>query len=121
MFGQFLLLLVRICHGSTLENRVLFPICFFRFIVRNATINGRKKVKKYFRFEKLITNYRTVYMSGMTTFLAMAYILFVNTSTLSLEVIDLPAGIEGRDNVAVFTATAIAAAVGSLIMGVLAR
>src|SRR5690625_4561177 len=60
-------------------------------------------------------------MAGMTTFLAMAYILFVNPSTLSLEGIDLPAGIEGMDKGAVFTATAIAAAVGSLIMGVLAR
>ncbi|HIV74991.1 MAG TPA: NCS2 family permease [Candidatus Pseudogracilibacillus intestinigallinarum] len=78
-------------------------------------------MKKYFRFEELETNYRTEFMAGMTTFLAMAYILFVNPSTLSLEGIDLPAGIEGMDKGAVFTATAIAAAVGSLIMGVLAR
>src|SRR5690625_363769 len=78
-------------------------------------------LKKYFRFEELETNYRTEFMAGMTTFLAMAYILFVNPSTLSLEGIDLPAGIEGMDKGAVFTATAIAAAVGSLIMGVLAR
>src|SRR5690625_519846 len=79
-------------------------------------------VKKYFRFEELGTNYRTEFMAGMTTFLAMAYILFVNPATLSLEGIDpLPAGIVGMDKGAVFTATAIAAAVGTLLMGVIAR
>lgn len=78
-------------------------------------------VKKYFRFEELGTNYRTEFMAGLTTFLAMAYILFVNPATLSLEGIDLPAGITGMDKGAVFTATAIAAAVGSLFMGILAR
>src|SRR5699024_2055511 len=82
---------------------------------------GGKKVKKYFRFEELGTNYRTEFMAGMTTFLAMAYILFVNPSTLSLEGVDLPAGVEAMDKGAVFTATAIAAVVGSLFMGVIAR
>src|SRR5690625_5152007 len=51
-------------------------------------------------------------MGGMTTFLAMAYILFVNPSML---------GEAGMDEGAVFAATAIAAAVGTLIMGVLAK
>ena len=79
-------------------------------------------MKKYFRFEELGTNYRTEFMAGMTTFLAMAYILFVNPATLSLEGIDpLPAGIVGMDKGAVFTATAIAAAIGTLLMGVIAR
>ena len=78
-------------------------------------------MKKYFRFEELGTNYRTEFMAGMTTFLAMAYILFVNPSTLSLEGVDLPAGVEAMDKGAVFTATAIAAVVGSLFMGVIAR
>src|SRR5690625_2887078 len=60
-------------------------------------------------------------MAGLTTFLAMAYILFVNPATLSLEGIDLPAGVTGMDPGAVFTATAIAAAIGTLFMGVIAR
>src|SRR5690625_2401712 len=51
-------------------------------------------------------------MAGLTTFLAMAYILFVNPNVL---------GDAGMDQGAVFTATAIAAAVGSVVMGVLAR
>ena len=79
-------------------------------------------MKKYFRFEELGTNYRTEFMAGMTTFLAMAYILFVNPSTLSLEGIEqLPDGITRMDPGAVFTATAIAAAVGTLFMGVIAK
>lgn len=79
-------------------------------------------MKKYFQFKELGTNYRTEFMAGMTTFLAMAYILFVNPSVLSLEGIEqLPEGITRMDQGAVFTATAIAAAVGSLLMGVLAR
>lgn len=69
-------------------------------------------MKKYFQFEELGTNYRTEFMAGLTTFLAMAYILFVNPMMLSET--GMPAG-------AVFTATAIAAAVGTFVMGVLAR
>src|SRR5690625_3211230 len=79
-------------------------------------------LKKYFRFEELGTNYRTEFMAGLTTFLAMAYILFVNPATLSLAGIEeLPEGITRMDQGAVFTATAIAAAVGTLLMGVIAR
>lgn len=78
-------------------------------------------MKKFFQFEELGTNYRTEFIAGLTTFLSMAYILFVNPSVLSLSSIpDLPAGV-GMDPGAVFTATAIAAAVGSLIMGILAK
>ncbi len=51
----------------------------------------------------------------------MAYILFVNPSTLALDGVDLPEGVTGMDKGAVFTATAIAAAVGTLLMGIIAR
>lgn len=79
-------------------------------------------MRKYFRFEELKTNYRTEFMAGLTTFLAMAYILFVNPATLSLVGIEeLPEGITRMDQGAVFTATAIAAAVGSLFMGIIAK
>lgn len=58
----------------------------------------------------------------MTTFLAMAYILFVNPSVLSLEGVEqLPDGVTRMDQGAVFTATAIAAAVGTLFMGIVAK
>ena len=79
-------------------------------------------MKKYFNFDELGTNYRTEFLAGLTTFLAMAYILFVNPATLSLQGIEeLPEGVTRMDPGAVFTATAIAAAVGTLVMGLLAK
>lgn len=79
-------------------------------------------MKKYFRFAELGTNYKTEFMAGLTTFLAMAYILFVNPATLSLAGIEeLPEGVTRMDPGAIFTATAIAAAVGTLFMGVIAK
>src|SRR5690625_2042948 len=69
-------------------------------------------MKKYCEFEELERNYGTEFFAGLTTFLAMAYILFVNPDIL---------GAAGMDPGAVFTATAIEAAVGSLFMGIIAR
>lgn len=78
-------------------------------------------MRRYFMFDELGTNYKREIIGGITTFLAMAYILFVNPSILSLESVpDLPEGV-GMDKGAVFTATAIAAAVGTLLMGLIAR
>jgi AGZA family xanthine/uracil permease-like MFS transporter len=69
-------------------------------------------MKEYFKFDELNTNYRTESIAGLTTFLAMAYILFVNPSILSIA---------GMDQSAVFVATGLAAMVGTLIMGLLAN
>ncbi|MGE7024565.1 NCS2 family permease [Solibacillus cecembensis] len=69
-------------------------------------------MKKYFEFDKLGTNYRKETLGGLTTFLSMAYILAVNPGMLSAA---------GMDYNAVFVATALAAAVGSLFMGLIAR
>lgn len=78
-------------------------------------------MKKYFQFEELGTNYRRETMGGITTFLAMAYILIVNPLTLTLAHIkDLPDAMR-MDYGAVFVATALAAAVGSIVMGLLAK
>lgn len=78
-------------------------------------------MKKYFQFDELGTTYRREFIGGLTTFLSMAYILFVNPTTLSMSSIpDLPAEMR-MDPGAVFTATAIAAAIGSLLMGLLAK
>ncbi|WNF36890.1 NCS2 family permease [Bacillaceae bacterium IKA-2] len=67
---------------------------------------------RYFGFEEHGTSYRQEMIAGLTTFLSMAYILFVNPSILSAA---------GMDEGAVFTATALAAAIGTLVMGVLAK
>ncbi|MEK4627003.1 MAG: NCS2 family permease [Solibacillus sp.] len=78
-------------------------------------------MKKYFEFDKLGTNYRREILGGFTTFLAMAYILVVNPLTLTLaDIPDLPDAIR-MDYGAVFVATALSAAVGSFIMGFLAK
>lgn len=78
-------------------------------------------MKKYFQFEELGTNYRREFIGGITTFLAMAYILVVNPITLSLmDIPDLPDAMR-MDYGAVFVATAVAAAIGSLLMGILAK
>lgn len=78
-------------------------------------------MRKYFQFEELGTNYRREIMGGLTTFLAMAYILVVNPITLTLQdVPDLPAALR-MDYGAVFVATALSAAIGSIIMGLVAR
>ena len=78
-------------------------------------------MKKYFQFEELGTNYRREIIGGITTFLAMAYILVVNPITLTLaDVPDLPDHLR-MDYGAVFVATALSAAIGCLIMGLVAR
>jgi len=78
-------------------------------------------MKKYFMFDELGTNYRREFLGGFTTFLAMAYILVVNPLTLTLaDVKNLPDALR-MDYEAVFVATAVSAAIGCFIMGLLAK
>ncbi|MCM3571288.1 NCS2 family permease [Neobacillus mesonae] len=78
-------------------------------------------MQKYFEFEKLGTNYRREIIGGFTTFLAMAYILVVNPLTLSLaSVKDFPDALR-MDHGAVFVATALASALGSIVMGLIGK
>lgn len=69
-------------------------------------------LNKFFKLEELGTNVRTEFTAGLTTFLAMAYILFVNPDIL---------GAAGMDKGAVFTATALSAIIGTLVMGIFAN
>lgn len=71
-----------------------------------------EKLRQYFEFEQRGANMKTEVVGGLTTFFTMAYILFVNPSILSAA--GMPEG-------SVFTATALAAAIGSLLMGVLGK
>lgn len=78
-------------------------------------------MQKYFQFKELGTSYRQEFLGGLTTFLAMAYILAVNPITLSLaSVKGLPDAMR-MDYGSVFVATAIASAVGSIVMGLLGK
>lgn len=79
-------------------------------------------MQKYFEFDKLGTNYRKEIIAGITTFLAMAYILAVNPFILSGA--DLPPDVKAAQYPpfsAVFTATALAAAIGTLVMAFVGR
>lgn len=78
-------------------------------------------MKNYFRFEELGTSYRQEILGGLTTFLAMAYILAVNPLTLTLSGIKGLPDFMRMDYGAVFVATAVAAAIGSIIMGLLGK
>jgi AGZA family xanthine/uracil permease-like MFS transporter len=69
-------------------------------------------VHRYFDFAKHGTSYRQETLAGVTTFLTMAYIIVVNPAILSA------AGIPKEASV---TATIIAAAFGTLVMGLYAR
>ncbi|BBP87571.1 guanine/hypoxanthine permease PbuG [Bacillus safensis] len=78
-------------------------------------------MKQFFQFDELGTNYRREIIGGLTTFLSMAYILFVNPITLALvSVPDFPDKLR-IDQGAVFTATALASAAGCILMGLIAR
>lgn len=69
-------------------------------------------LEKIFKLQENNTNIKTEVLAGVTTFMTIAYILVVNPSIL---------GEAGMDKGAVFTATAMASAIGCLIMGLLAN
>ena len=78
-------------------------------------------MRKYFKFDKYETNYKKEVLGGLTTFLSMAYILAVNPQVLSLAGVDGVSDNMKMDQGAIFVATALAAFVGSLFMGLIAR
>jgi adenine/guanine/hypoxanthine permease len=69
-------------------------------------------LERLFKLEEHGSNVRTEVMAGITTFLTMAYIIFVNPSIL---------GDAGMPKGAVFVATCLIAALGTLIMGLYAN
>lgn len=72
-------------------------------------------LKKLFGFDSTTMNVRTEIIAGITTFLAMAYILAVNPGIFSaLESMGMPTS-------SVFTATALAAVIGTLVMAIYAK
>lgn len=69
-------------------------------------------IAKFFDFEGRNTNFRKETIAGITTFVSMVYILFVNPNVL---------GVTGMDKGAIFTATALASAFGCFLMGLIAN
>ncbi|MGX7265105.1 NCS2 family permease [Enterococcus crotali] len=72
----------------------------------------KEKIISYFEIDKLNTTMKREFLAGFTTFISMAYILFVNPTVL---------GASGMDEGAVFTATALASALGCILMGIFAK
>jgi len=73
----------------------------------DTTARQEGLLERTFELSKHGTNVRTEFVAGATTFLTMAYILFVNPQIL---------GNAGMDKGAVFVATCIASAVSTLVM-----
>lgn len=69
-------------------------------------------LQKIFGFNKQTMNLRTEIIAGITTFLTMSYILAVNPAMLSTT---------GMDKGAIFTATALAAAIATLLLACMAK
>ncbi|MBO2674140.1 NCS2 family permease [Shewanella algae] len=69
-------------------------------------------LEKLFKLKQNKTSLKQEAVAGLTTFLTMAYIIFVNPSMLADA---------GMDQGAVFVATCVAAAIGCLVMGLLAN
>lgn len=69
-------------------------------------------MKKFFNFDVLQTNFNQELIAGFTTFITMAYIIVVNPKIL--EVAGIPFGPS-------LVATALTAAIGTLLLGVYAK
>ncbi|HLK67435.1 MAG TPA: NCS2 family permease [Bryobacteraceae bacterium] len=72
----------------------------------------RERLERYFEFRALGASWKTEILAGFTTFMTMAYIVFVNPAILHET---------GMPLAAVTAATCVSAAVGSFLMGGLAR
>ena len=72
----------------------------------------RSRLYRYFKLSEQATTIRTEFTAGLTTFITMAYIIFVNPAILSLA---------GMDRGAVFSATILSTVIATLIMGLYAN
>lgn len=72
----------------------------------------KRFIEKFFKLKELNTNVRTEIIAGLTTFMAMAYIIFVNPAMISQT---------GMDFGAAMMATCISAAFATILMGIYAN
>ena len=79
---------------------------------RTSSSGFEATLDRYFGLKRNGTDVRTEFIAGLTTFLTMVYIVFVNPAILSKT---------GMDAGAVFVATCIAAAVSTLVMALYAN
>lgn len=69
-------------------------------------------LSRFFHLEENHSSFKTELLAGLTTFVSMSYILFVNPNVL---------GASGMDKSAVFTVTAVSAAFTCIVMGLIAN
>lgn len=81
-------------------------------ILQQMKTEETKMLEKMFKLRQNGTDVKTEVLAGITTFMTMAYILAVNPSIMAEA---------GMDQGAVFTATAVAALVGTLLMALFAN
>jgi AGZA family xanthine/uracil permease-like MFS transporter len=91
---------VRVCWGDR------------KTIWLGAGVGVRRRLERYFQFAEHGTGWRTETLAGVTTFITMAYIIFVNPSILAET---------GMPLAAVTTATCLCAGFGSVLMGAVAN
>ncbi|MCU1312336.1 MAG: Xanthine/uracil/thiamine/ascorbate permease family protein, partial [Acidobacteriaceae bacterium] len=81
-------------------------------IEANRTGSVRQRLETFFEFSRLQTTWKTEILAGFTTFITMAYIVLVNPAILQEA---------GMPLASVTAATCISAAIGCLLMGLLAN
>ena len=69
-------------------------------------------IEKIFKLQENNTNLKSEFLGGFTSFITMAYIIFVNPQIMSLS---------GMDQGAVFVGTCLAAALACILMGLFAN
>src|SRR4028119_494993 len=93
---------------------MLFLAILATHIASGLYKRGDGTLGAFFRFSERGTNFRTEVLAGLTTFMTMAYIIFVNPAILGTEGTGLPV-------TGVFFATCVAAAVACIAMGLVAN
>lgn len=83
-------------------------------MAENTTETKRGWFDRVFKLSENGTNVRTEVIAGITTFMAMVYILMVNAGMFS-------GGIEGLSYGAIYIATALSAIIGTVLIGLLAK
>ncbi|MFQ5721937.1 MAG: solute carrier family 23 protein, partial [Candidatus Aminicenantales bacterium] len=72
----------------------------------------KKVIERFFQLEQNKTNFRLELLGGVTTFMTMSYIIFVQPAILAVA---------GMDKGAVMVATCLSSALATLLMGLLAK
>ena len=101
-------------NGSLTSNRsgILSPPLKILCNLKGLRHSMRTRLEAYFKFHEHQTTWRIEVLAGLTTFITMAYIIFVNPAILSQT---------GMPLAAVTTSTCLCAAFGSILMGALAN